>query len=319
MLRKHAEDQSFFGRMYSSTILIFNGLRILLKYPLLLLPIFVSWIIYAAITIYFNYYFSYDKLMPEQIILLAFGIVLSYCIIFSISALIQLEIIQQIEAKQKVNLSQAIYETFAKDFVKALPIIIIWAIIWFVLTILEAIFTRRNNKNRDERPAATYENFAKTLGGYKNFSLIDLSFDLVKSGVRMLAFFMYPAIALEDETTINAIKKGFSTISGNLVEFASGFIQTEMALTIILIPAAIIFGLSDGMQIKFPKEVWIGVTIYIGFATSLYLYLQQMFASSLYIWNMRWEKAVRKAKIYKQPMPNIEDIPKPYLLDDIEN
>lgn len=319
MLRKHAEDQSFFGRMYSSTILIFNGLRILLKYPLLLLPIFVSWIIYAAITIYFNYYFNNDKLMPEQIILLAFGIVLSYCIIFSISALIQLEIIQQIEAKQKVNLSQAIYETFAKDFVKALPIIIIWAIIWFVLTILEAIFTRRNNKNRDERPAATYENFAKTLGGYKNFSLIDLSFDLVTSGVRMIAFFMYPAIALEDETTINAIKKGFSTISGNLVEFASGFIQTEMALSIILIPAAIIFGLSDGMQIKFPKEVWIGVTIYIGFATTLYLYLQQMFASSLYIWNMRWEKAVRKAKIYKQPMPNIEDIPKPYLLDDIEN
>ena len=140
---------------------------------------------------------------------------------------------------------------------------------------------------------------------------------LIKSGVRLIVFFIYPAIAWENEGCINAIKKGFSGIKNNITEFATGFISTELAVSLIFLPPGVIFYLSSELDLNFSTTVWVLTILYIAIATSLYLYVQQMFAAILYMWNMKWVREVKRCKRANEPIPTLKDIKKPNLLDNI--
>lgn len=292
-----------------------DAIKILIKYPVLLLPIFISWIIYAAIVLYFEYYFDWKIISTLQVGLgIGFLIIFALCLVFSISSFAMLEIIQQIETKSKISFFKAVDEVVRKDFLKALPIMLVWAIIWFTIEILELLFSRKDSDGNNEK---TYENMAKSLSGYKSFSLSGLTFDLIKSGVRFIVFFIYPSIAWEDEGPINAVKKGFLGIKNNISEFTMGFFSIEAIAVLIFIPAGIMFWLSDEVGLVFSDTTWQCLILYIAFAGSLYLYLQQMFAALLYMWNMKWNHAAQKAMENGMPVPAIRDIKKPDLLDDI--
>lgn len=290
--------------------------KILIKYPVLFLPVLISWVFYGAIIIYFKYYFNWETITTTAMGFgLAFLIIFVFCFIFSVSSFVMLEIIQQIETKSKISMFKALDEVIRKDLLKAFPIMLVWAIIWFVIEVLELLFKRKDSD--DGYNERTYENMAKTLSGYESFSLWGLTFNLIKSGVRLIVFFIYPSIAWEDEGPINAVKKGFSGIKNNAAEFVTGFFSIEAVATLIFLPPGIMFWLSDDMNIKFSDTTWLWVIVYIAFASSLYLYLQQMFAALLYMWNMKWNRAVQKAMKDGMPVTNIHDIKKPDLLDDV--
>lgn len=295
--------------------ILIDTLKQLLRHPLLLIPIMIGWIYYASAIIYFDYHFNWDSYTFNQGMLIIFLILLSFCFVFSLSSFILLEIIEQIETNNKVNLLKALSDAIFIDTYKALPIIFIWAIIYFILEILEAIFSRRNKDNNHK--TASYENIAGTLSGYDSFSLTSLSFDIVKSGIRLIVFFIFPAIAWEDENCIGAIKKGTSAIKEHFQELLTGFISIEFVALILGIPAGIMLSLSEHKIMTFSDTAWLYLILYIAFASSLYLYLQQMFVASLYLWIIKWKRAVRKAKLAKMPIPELKDITPPSLLDNI--
>lgn len=313
---EQTNGNSFLNKALNSFNLVTYSLKAVVKYPVLLIPILLSWTFYGITIIYFKYYFNWSILPFEGVLTVVFLLLLCFCAVFSIGALILLEFIQQIETDKPISVSNAFYEVFSKDFIKALPIIIVWAIIWFVLTVIEAIL--RKNRNNDESSyELSYENAAKTLAGYENFSLIGLSFDLIESGIRLIAFLIYPAIAWEDASTINSIKKGFSVLKANVAEFTSGFVLTETAATAIFLPPSLFIYFTSKAHAHWPDIIWVIVIIYIAFGWSLYLYLQQMFAALLYMWNMKWLKEANKAKAEGLPIPKLADVKMPNLLDDI--
>lgn len=293
-----------------------NAVKILIKYPVLFLPIFISWIVDAAIVVYFKYYFDWEIISTlQQGLCMCFLIIFIFCFVFSISSFVMLEIIQQIETKSKISLFKSVNEVVHKDLLKAFPIMLVWAIIWFIIEVLEMMFRRKDSDNTYNENS--YENMAKTLSGYQSFSLSGLTFDLITSGVRFVVFFIYPSIAWEDEGPINAVKKGFAGIKNNISEFVIGFFSIEAVAALIFLPPGIMFFLSDEMGFVFSDTAWLCVILYSAFATSLYWYLQQMFAALLYMWNMNWNRAVKKALENEMPIPNIQDIKKPDLLDNI--
>lgn len=294
--------------------ILIDTLKQLLRHPLLLIPIMIGWIYYASAIIYFDYHFNWDSYTFNQGMLIIFLILLSFCFVFSLSSFILLEIIEQIETNNKVNLLKALSDAIFIDTYKALPIIFIWAIIYFILGILEAIFSRRD---RDDNKTESYENIAGTLSGYDSFSLTSLSFDIVKSGIRLIVFFIFPAIAWEEENFIGAIKKGTSAVKEHFQELLTGFISIEFVALILGIPAGIMLSLSEHKVMTFSDSAWLCLILYIAFASSLYLYLQQMFAASLYLWIIKWKRAVRKAKLAKMPIPELKDITPPSLLDNV--
>ncbi len=115
-----------------------------------------------------------------------------------------------------------------------------------------------------------------------------------------------------------SLSKAFSHTKAHLTEFATGFVLTTLAATVLYLPPAILFYLSDELRIDFPNWLWIICIIYIAFAWSYTIYLEQMFGAELYLWNMRWER-----EIMKNPEKNLEyltaglkSVEKPSLLDE---
>lgn len=298
--------------------LILSTLKILQKYPLFLIPIIIVWAIYVPIIIYLKYFFPWNSFSfgTDLGVVFLTLFIFSFIILFSCS--IMLELIQQLETGKKLSLIGAFQETFSKNMIKILPIALIWAIFWFILTIIEVLLS----KKKEGKEKFNAENAAKTLAGYGEFSLSRAFFDALEKGIRMIVFLILPAVAWEDISFTQAIKKGFRVLKAHLLEFASGYALTYVAAVIVSLPPAIIFELGTGRDgnpplIYFSDSVWTGVIIYIGFAWSFCMYLEQMFTANLYLWHLKWEKKVELARQQNQPLPDFKDVEQPSLLDNV--
>jgi len=95
--------------------------------------------------------------------------------------------------------------------------------------------------------------------------------------------------------------------------------QAGFVSTVVFLPVSLLFFVSYKAEITFPDWVWIVTVIYTAFAWSYSVYMEQMFAASLYLWNYKWEKELAKAKAENRPAPTINDIPKPSLLDGVND
>ena len=293
--------------------LIKEAIRALGRYPRMLIPLLLCWLVYAPLLVIFKFHIPWDSFDFPMQALIVFSAILLLSIIFSWSAFMLLELIRQIETDENWNMTKAIGKSITNTII-ALPIAIVWAAIWFLLSLLETIFRRGSDDSDDEYNA---ENVAKTVAGFEEFSLSGAFFEALKKGVRMAAFLIYPAIAWEKLGTSSSVKKGLGVAKSHKSEFASGFVLTELAATIVFTPPAILFYISSKFDVSFSDPVWFGVMIYCAFAWSFSLFLEQMFVAELYLWHLTWEKEVDQAKIDGRPEPTLEDVKRPSVMDSV--
>lgn len=296
--------------------LIKESIKVFNRHPKFIVPLLITWLIYAPITLYLKYWFNWDAYTGYQFFLIVFGIIFIFAFLLSFSCSILLELIQQIEQEKKSSIASAFKYTLTHNTIKILPIVLAWTIIWFILLIIQALLSK--NKKR-ENESFSAENAAKTLAGQGKFSLSQAFFRTLEKGVRMIVFLILPAIAWENLSFWQSVKKGTGVFKSNLSVFATGFGLTGLAYFIIFLPPAILFYISDVLVISFPDWIWMITVIYIAFAWSYSIYLEQMFTAELYLWNYKWEKAVTKAQAEKKPIPALNDIPKPSILDEVND
>ena len=296
--------------------LLVHSLNVFKAYPSFLLPILTVWIIYAPTVLYLKYGYQWNQHSLEDdlgvIALFLFG--LSFLILMSCAVV--LEMIRQIEDGNP-SLIRAISKALGKDMIRVLPLSIVWATIWFLLTLIEAFLPKKKESNDDA--TLTAQNAAATIANYRDFSLSAAFFDALKKGVRMVMFLIMPAIAWENLSFLAATKKGLSVLRAHLGDFGSGYALTYAAAAIVFLPPWIIFQLGTGRHgnpppIHFPDSVWVGTTIYVGLAWSFCIYLEQMFMAQLYLWHMKWESKVELAKEEHQPVPEFQSVGRPELL-----
>lgn len=296
--------------------LIVHSLRVFQAYPSFLLPILTVWCVYAPSVLYLRYGYPW-KLhgFPENLgvaFLFIFG--LSFLILMSCAVV--LELIKRIEIGEP-SLGRAIAKAIDKDLLRVLPLAVVWAVIWFTLTVIEAVLRKKGDGDSDE--TLTAENAAMTLANFREFSFSTAFIDALKKGVRMVMFLIMPAIAWENLSFFEATKKGLAVLRAHLGDFARGYALTYAAAAIILIPPGIIFELGTGRHgnpppIHFPDSVWMATLIYVGLAWSFCIYLEQMFMAQLYLWNMKWEQKVDEALDARRPLPAFKDVDRPELL-----
>jgi hypothetical protein len=227
-----------------------------------------------------------------------------------------LELIEQIENGENANILNAFVNVIKNNFLRALPILLVWAILWFIIQVIQAFFRRRNSSNEDEGFSA--KNAARTLAGIdSNWSLSSAFFEALKKGVRMIVFLILPAIAWEELSAISATKKGLSILRAHVAEFTTGFVLSEAVSIFAFLPAVIIFYVTDKFDIVLSNEIWYVVIMYCAFAWSFSLYIEQMFAAELYLWHMKWVEASEIAKKKKKSPPTFSRIKPPSILDDI--
>lgn len=295
--------------------LIEESLSALGKYPRLLVPLLLCWMIYAPILVLFKFFVPWDEYSFAGSALIVFSAILLLSIIFSWSAFVLLELIRQIESGERAVILLAIGKSIANTIL-ALPIAVAWAVIWFLLSFLESL-SRRGESDEDGEFNA--ENVARTVAGYESFSLTGAFFQALKKGVRMAAFLIYPAVAWEKMGVSRSIKKGLGIARTHKAEFATGFIVTELAAALVFIPPAILFYLSGKLDVQFPDWVWFSTMIYCAFAWSFSLFLEQIFVAELYLWHMIWEKEAEVARLEGRPKPRLADVKRPSIMDDVDD
>jgi len=236
--------------------------------------------------------------------------------VIGISCLVLLEMFHQVESGLPIKLGLAFVHTLDDDLPRALPILLVWALLWFALTLIQ-VFTRRKRAG-DSTTEFSPENAARVLVGYRSqFSFSDAFFEAMKKGVRMVVFLILPAIAWEHLWPIDATRRGLHVLKAHLSVFASGFVLTEAASLLIFLPAFVIIYTSAKARVTLPPEVWFGVIIYSSFAWSFTFFIEQMFAAQLYLWHLKWLDACKDASNSKSPLPSLENVKKPTILDDV--
>lgn len=296
--------------------LIKESIKVFNHHPKFLIPLLITWSIYAPIILYLKYSFNWDAYSTQQIFLIVFGIIFVFAFLLAFSCSMLLELIQQLETGQKMSLSKSFGYTLGQNTIKLIPIVFIWAVIWFILTVIQALLSRKL-RGSDEKEAFTAENAAKTLAGFQSFSFSRAFFEALKKGVRMVIFLILPAIAWENLSFTKAIKKGFAVFRAHLSEFVTGFVLTEAVTAIIFLPPALLFYITGKMEISLPDYVWYITIVYVAFAWSYSIYLEQMFTAELYLWHMKWEKEAKKAQEEGRHIPSMREVQRPSVLDEV--
>jgi hypothetical protein len=308
--------RTMFKGIRTASELIKQSLILLGKRPSLLVPLLTCWVLYAPIVLYFKFFFDWSPYPTSSVLLIVLGIITVFSLIIGVSCLILLELIEQIENNENVSVLNAFWSVIKSDFLRALPILLVWALLWFIIHVIQAFFRRRNSSGKDENFSA--QNAARTLAGMNSsWSLSGAFFEALKKGLRMIVFLILPAIAWEELSPISATKKGLSILRAHISEFATGFVLSEAVSVFAFLPAAIIVYVTDKFDIVLSNEVWFGVIIYCAFAWSFSLYIEQMFAAELYLWHMKWVEASEIAKKNKKSPPTFRRIKPPSILDDV--
>lgn len=294
--------------------LIQESVRVFKRYPKLLLPLLFVWVIYAAIILYMEYGFPWDGLSAGAVCMVALAVIAFFTFLLSFSCLLLLELIQQLESGQPLRMGGALTHTILYNLIKALPIIFIWTVIWFLLLMIQALLSRGK---KEESRSFTAENAARTLAGYQRFSFSRSFFEALEKAVRMVIFLILPAIAWENLSFLAATKKGFLILRENLYVFVSGYVLTGLAASIIYLPPTLLLYSADKFDLTLPTWLWIIAIIYLAFGWSYSIYLEQMFSAELYLWNYKWQKAKARAEQQGLPIPALSEISRPTLLDDV--
>jgi hypothetical protein len=227
--------------------------------------------------------------------------------------------LQDIDEGKEIRLFDTFKRVLVESFYKILPIALVWAFLWFILSVINALLKSEETQEDHER---SVQAVAETLAGYEKFSFSRVLIDALQKGIRMAVFLVIPAIAWEGYGTKDALKRGIAIFKARLKQFTFGYVLTWVASGWVFLPVflCILFGTKhDGKPplIEFPPEVWVGVIIYTGFAWSFSIYLEQMYMACLYRWHMKWEGLCKEALSKGQPLPEFNAIQPPVFLKSI--
>ncbi len=305
-----------FSGVKSSFGIIGASIRVMARYPSLLIPVLVVWAVYAPVSVYMYFDFPKLDLSDGALAGVVFGLIFAFSILMSFTCFMLLEQIRRIESGLEPSLPRAVWSALTNTL-RAIHITALWALVWFVLFLLERIFSRRgDSESGDSEPEPfSMQGAAEVVAGYERVSLSEAFFRAVRKGVRMVTFLIYPAIAWEPHR--RGLKRGIEVAVARKAEFAVGFVLTELAATVAFIPALIVFWISGEFEADFPDWVWMSTIIYCGFAWSFSLLLEQMFAAELYLWHWKWEIQAEEAVAAGASPPLFSDVPSPSLLDDL--
>jgi hypothetical protein len=300
------------GGVKTGVELVVDTIRVVVHYPKFLIPIGVVWGVIAVVTTWQRFFFVARGRGTLELLAIGFAIIFLFAILLVGSCSILLEMIEHVEREgQRPSLRRATRATLGTNLGGLLGVAFLWAVVWFLLTMLQALF---EDDNRDTEYSA--ESAVRTLAGTEG-SLLSLSIDALKKGIRMLVFLILPAIVWEDRGFRDGVSRGLDVFRENVVVFATGFSLTYLVAALVFLPVGITFGLADEGLIQLSAGQWYLVMAYLGIAWSFSVYLEQLFTADLFLWHVEWEQAVTAAEASGDPVPEIRDVPRPSLLDDV--
>ena len=297
-----------------------STLKFFKKYPVCIVPLLICWCIYAWVILYSEYYFDWNKYNWQINFGIAFLCYIIFSFMYGFACLFILELMQQAETTGRVRPTKAFFDALLRDFWKALPILFIWALIWFLLMLLSAVSSSKSDDEEEADEAFTARAAVGTLMGEgERISFSSAFLHVMSKIVRMVTFMILPIIAWEDDSPKKAYKKGLSILSDIKAEFAVAFGVTGVFTVILMFWPSILLSVDAKFHLNLPEPVWYAVLIYIAFAMSLSFLVEQLYMAELYLWYKEWKREnERRAAIGKKPI-KLNKTTKPSFIDDIRS
>jgi hypothetical protein len=291
-----------------------SAIQIFRNHPIFLFPLFTTWVFIAIGTVYFKWFFPWEdyNTTGQFIYAYLFYFLASLTVLLSCSVLV--ELIEQDESGEKMDMTKAIKESLLTNIGHIIILSFIWSIVWFTLVVLKVMFSKKDKNGDDELSA---ENIARTLAGNESFSWTNFTFDALIQALRMLMFIIVPAFAWENKNFSNSLKRGIAIVGLRTSKFIEGFIVSLGVQFFVYLPPAIMFYLNAKLNVEFSELAWYICIIYLGFAWSFTIYVEQLFGAELFLWQMKYEKAYKKAEKNGLRIPKFSEIERPQLLDEV--
>lgn len=311
--------EAFMGLLEAGVDSICHALSVLHRFPIFLVPLLICWSAVSVLILYLE--FVGGPAWANQYIL-------TYCLVvlfmfaspLAFSCLMLLDMIQQIETGRPPKLLDATQRSIRNYFVRALPIILFWAVMMFVTLLLEAIFStffsRYRNYRRDE--GSGMERAARTLTEDKTgiFSW-EYLIQQLDNFVRMVVFIMLPSIVWLNCGPWDAVKNGFAVVRLHLGHFVTGFVFARGVAIILGLPLGIFYGIVNAGFYSPSDFVWLAVIIYNVFGVCFIIYLEQMFTAELFLWHVHWTAENKRRESLDLPPIPLGDIKRPLILDEV--
>jgi len=295
---------AFFKSIKEGGLLLVDSIKVLIKKPILTIPLLFSWFIFAAVVLFIEYYLNQRfEYISYGIYILAFFVLLFIVtLVICTSNIVMLGIVEQIESGEKIKFSKALRKGFT-NILKVIPLAIIWAIIWMILLILKSFTKEKSGKDKD----ISVRNAARILAGADNpFSWWRVGLDMLEKALRMWIFLALPAVAWENKGSFEALKKSTQIVKKHPIQFLTSYTLTGATALVMALPLIPIF-YADELGIVFSSTIWTFVIIYECIIWTFGIYLEQMSIGLLYLWHMKWEKKGSKGDLSSVKKPDLLD------------
>lgn len=301
----------FFWKIKTSFAIIVETFKSIKKFPILLLPIFLTWIMIASLVVYLNYYMKFPN-EDWQLNLICFWIFWFISFSLTFTSWIMVEIVKQIETDWNIKFWEA-FKSNLKNIWKLAGLAFIWSILWFLLVIVEIILSKAK-KNSSSNSITNYEWVAKTLWWeWSIFSWLWLGLNMLMDVLRMAVFLSVPAMLWKNKWVFSGIKEWAKIIWKHPVEFIWVYSSLIFIGILMVLPIIIIFSMSD-LGYQFSDMLWLWVIIYEWVIWTFSIYMEQMSTTLLFLWHMKWEN--QKIADWESLKP-ISEIEKPSLIDNV--
>ena len=273
-------------------LMVFRGaLRCFRRFPCCILPLLLAWCGYAAVTLWLRFGADLSRYAAGQTLALAFSVYFLFSLLFGIACLILLELLQQLEHGRRPSLLRAVRDTLVRDLGKAFPILLVWAALWFLLALLDALLSSRDRKEKESfSPKAAV---GILTGAGRRPSRLQAGLAAAAKALRMFAFLVLPAVAWEDLGPVASVKKGVRTLRSQTGAFLAAYGLTELFALVVLLPPALLYALDDCLTLSLPDGLWWGLLLYVALASSLTFLVEQLYVAQLYLRALRRERGLK--------------------------
>ncbi len=261
-----------------------GSFRLVRARPVFLIPIFLCWFAVSGIILYLQYYWSPADYLPLFLEFFVALFLITYAV--CMSNIIMLELIQPMEDGQERTLTQSLYEAFSRDSLKVIPIALLWALVWFILIMIQVIISLLKGKGASENHEPSLRDAAITLGGLKGepFSWVGLGFRMMEKLIRLVSFLALPGIAWKNFGPSESLREGLSVIRQKPLQFLTVYTLTSAASLVMALPLLPI-AIAVELELPISDVVWTCVLIYEAVVWTFSIYLEQMTMGLLYLKN----------------------------------
>jgi hypothetical protein len=277
-----------------------RNLKLIFSKPYLLIPMIIALLAPILAAIWFNATYNVETMEILELLLVLFAFTFISIFSIGVASLFILEIIEQLESRGKINPFKALFDMLSKDLWRALPIIILWSLIDFILYLLILLLdATRSRKNRPKRPRGPIQRAVEAFR------------DLIRMGSMMI----FTVIAWEKLGPKESFDKGYRVFKYRFSELLVGWGLNKVMGIILAIPLILIF-IALAANLLPLQTTLISVIIYTSIILSLRKLIEQLFVSELYLWYLHYERAKAKAlSTGSEPPASMYDIKRPFFTD----